>query len=83
MPRLDAAKSLALQSAAARLEKAQAKLEAYSPYGVLERGYAIVTGPDGSAVRDASALKRGDEIITRFARGEAVSVVSATTKGEK
>ena len=83
MPRLDAAKSLALQSAAARLEKAQAKLEAYSPYGVLERGYAIVTGPDGSTVRDASALKRGDEIRTRFARGEAVSVVSATAKGEK
>ena len=83
MPRLDAAKSLALQSAAARLEKAQAKLEAYSPYGVLERGYAIVTGPDGAAVRDAAALKRGDEIRTRFARGEAVSVVSATAKGEK
>ena len=83
MPRLDSAKSLALQSAAARLEKAQAKLEAYSPYGVLERGYAIVTGPDGAAVRDASALKRGDEIRTRFARGEAVSVVSATAKGEK
>ncbi len=70
MPRLDAAKSLALQSAAARLEKAQAKLEAYSPYGVLERGYAIVTGPDGAAVRDAAALREGDEITARFARGE-------------
>ena len=69
-PRLDAAKSLALQSAAARLEKAQAKLEAYSPYGVLERGYAIVTGPDGAAVRDAAALREGDEITARFARGE-------------
>ena len=41
------------------------------------------TGPDGAAVRDAAALKPGDEIRTRFARGEAVSVVSATAKGEK
>ena len=67
---LAAAMSHAVQLAAARLEKAQAKLEAYSPYGVLERGYAIVTGPDGSTVSDAAALREGDEITARFARGE-------------
>lgn len=67
---LAAAMSHAVQLAAARLEKAQAKLEAYSPYGVLERGYAIVTGPDGATVNDAAALRKGDEITARFARGE-------------
>ena len=59
----------------ARLDKAEAKLTAYSPYGVLERGYAIATAPDGSVVRDASSLRDGDVINTRFRDGSVESVV--------
>ena len=63
----------------ARLDTAAAKLEAYSPYGVLGRGYSLTTAADGSVVRDASALRPGDVLTTRFARGEAASVVQRAT----
>ena len=74
-PRLSAALAFRLQRDAARLEKAEAKLVAYSPYGVLERGYSLTTAADGSVVRDAAALRKGDVITTRFARGSATSAV--------
>ena len=79
-PRLSAALALRLQRDAARLEKSEAKLVAYSPYGVLERGYSLTTAADGSVVRDAAALREGDAITTRFARGSAVSVVSRQSR---
>ena len=75
-PRLAPALALALQRASARFEKAEAKLMAYSPYGVLERGYSLTTAADGSVVKDAATLKSGDRIVTRFASGEAASVVA-------
>ena len=75
-PRLSSALTLRLQRDVARLEKAEAKLVAYSPYGVLERGYSLTTAADGAVVRDAAALRKGDVITTRFARGSATSVVS-------
>ena len=74
-PRLSAALTLRLQRDVARLEKAEAKLVAYSPYGVLERGYSLTTAADGSVVRDAATLSKGDVITTRFARGSATSAV--------
>ena len=75
VPRLSAALTFRLQRDAARLEKAEAKLVAYSPYGVLERGYSLTTAADGSVVRDAASLKNGDTIATRFASGSITSVV--------
>ena len=77
-PRLSAALELRMQRDSSRLEKAEAKLVAYSPYGVLERGYSLTTAADGSVVRDAASLSKGDVIATRFARGSAVSVVSGS-----
>lgn len=75
VPRLRPALTLRLQQATARFEKAQAKLVAYSPYGVLERGYSLTTTADGAVVRDAAALHAGDSLRTRFAKGEANVVV--------
>lgn len=75
-PRLSAALTLGLHAAAARLEKAEARLAAYSPYGVLERGYSLTTTADGSVVRDASTLKKGDAIVTRLANGSVSSIVT-------
>ena len=74
-PRLEPALRLCLQRAEARLAQAEAKLKAYSPYGVLERGYSLTTAADGSVVRDASALRAGDVLSTRLARGTFQSVV--------
>lgn len=75
-PRLQPALTLCLQRAVARFEKAEAKLAAYSPYGVLERGYSLTTAADGAVVKDAAALKAGDTLVTRFAKGRATSVVA-------
>ncbi len=68
-PRLVPALQLRFQDARARLEKAAAQLEAYSPYGVLTRGYSLTTRADGSVVRSARDLRAGDEIVTRLADG--------------
>lgn len=75
-PRIQPALTLCLQRAVARFEKAEAKLAAYSPYGVLERGYSLTTAADGAVVKDAAALKAGDRLVTRFAKGRATSVVA-------
>ena len=75
-PRLSTALTLRLQRDASRLEKAEAKLVAYSPYGVLERGYSLTTAADGSVVRDAASLKKGDAIVTRLAKGSVSSIVT-------
>ena len=64
-----------------RLERAAVRLEAYSPYGVLERGYSLTTAEDGSVVTDASRLKNGDVVNTRFASGTARSRVEWHTDG--
>ena len=63
------------------LERAAVKLEAYSPYGVLERGSSLTTAEDGSVVTDASRLKKGDVVNTRFARGVARSRVECHADG--
>ena len=75
MPRLAPALKLHMQRAESRLQKAEAQLKAYSPYGVLERGYSLTTATDGSVVRDAKTVKRGDVLTTRFAKGTVESTV--------
>lgn len=75
-PRLEPALKLHMQRAEARVQKAEAQLRAYSPYSVLERGYSLTTADDGSVVKDASVLKNGDVLTTRFAKGTVSSVVS-------
>lgn len=52
-----------------RLQLAQRGLDAISPLATLARGYAIVTGPDGSVVQDAQQLAKGDLIEARLAQG--------------
>ena len=76
LPRLVPALRMRLQRESSRLETAAAKLTAYSPYGVLDRGYSLTTAADGSVVKDAASLKKGDRLTTRFARGAATSVVA-------
>ena len=75
-PRLEPALKLHMQRAEARVQKAEAQLRAYSPYGVLERGYSLTTADDGSVVKDASVLKNGDVLTTRVAKGTVSSVVA-------
>lgn len=59
-----------LDVAASGLAHAAAALELVSPNAVLARGYAIVTGPGGGIVRDASTLGTGDAVSVALSRGD-------------
>jgi exodeoxyribonuclease VII large subunit len=52
-----------------RYEHAVERLRAASPLAILDRGYAIVTGPDGAVLREAALVKTGDPVRARLARG--------------
>jgi exodeoxyribonuclease VII large subunit len=66
----------ALQKATHVVQSFAARLESLSPLAVLGRGYSLTrTLPARTLVRDAGQLAVGGRIITRFARGEATSLV--------
>jgi exodeoxyribonuclease VII large subunit len=45
---------------------------------VLERGYALVYGPDGRLLRDAAQVAAGDSIDVRLAKGRLSARVTKT-----
>ena len=67
---------LRLVESESRLAKMAESLRLLSPYGVLERGYSLTTDSNGAVVRNASLLKQGDKLHTRFAVGEVSSIVA-------
>jgi exodeoxyribonuclease VII large subunit len=52
-----------------RLDGLTQKLTALNPLAILERGYAVVTTPDGQAVRRAAQVAPGDPLTVRVADG--------------
>ncbi len=81
--RLDELEARLARSAARRMHQARAlvdargaQLESLSPLAVLARGYSLSQRlDDARLVDDAQTLQPGDRLLTRFARGEAVSRV--------
>lgn len=69
--RLESVLRSRLTRADGRLQRLAASLAALSPEATLARGYAIVRDSDGSIVREAAALRPGQAVALRFARGEA------------
>ena len=63
----------------ARLELAAGRLEAFSPYAVLRRGYSITRRLDGSPLTDLSGLEVGERVETLLASGRLVSEVEELT----
>ena len=62
-----------------RFAQTVATLDAISPLRVLARGYAVATkGKRGAVVTDAAALKEGDTLHIRFAKGAADCRVTDT-----
>jgi exodeoxyribonuclease VII large subunit len=52
------------------------KIESLSPLAVLSRGYSVtLRAADGIVIRNATDLRAGEEMITRFATGSARSTV--------
>ena len=74
----DVAIDTKIQDGRERLGRAAASLDALSPLGVLQRGYAIAQDASGKLVRDAAAVNVGDEVNVRLAKGRLNTRVVAT-----
>jgi exodeoxyribonuclease VII large subunit len=59
------------------------RLRALSPRLVMERGYCLVRGPDGTLLRSARGLEPGDTIQVEFARGGADARVEKVRRGDE
>jgi exodeoxyribonuclease VII large subunit len=51
------------------VDRAGSKLHALSPVRVLERGYALVYGPDGRLLRASSDVQQNEQITARLHQG--------------
>jgi exodeoxyribonuclease VII large subunit len=51
------------------VDRAGSKLDALSPVRVLERGYALVYGPDGRLPRTSSEVQQDEQITARLHQG--------------
>lgn len=80
--RLEQAGDRLLENRQQKLEVITAKLGVLDPYGVLRRGYTITENTQGKVVRQASDLRPGDTLVTRFAQGAAVSQVETVKEGK-
>jgi len=67
--RLEPAVRRRMEKAGRRLEVLDRELQTLSPVSILERGYAIVSTPDGAVVQDAGRVAEGDALAVRLHRG--------------
>jgi exodeoxyribonuclease VII large subunit len=74
----DGAMEVKLQDGRERLALAAASLDALSPLGVLQRGYAIAQDPSGKLIRDAATVAAGDAVHVRLEKGALRTRVEAT-----
>lgn len=72
-----------IEGRAKRLEKAGKLLEAYSYQGVLERGFAVVSGAGGKLIRSGAALKAGAAVDIKFADCARQAVIAGGTSPVK
>jgi exodeoxyribonuclease VII large subunit len=66
-----------------RLQSFDERLSALSPLAVLDRGYAIVLGPDQHVVRDPASVRPGDALDIRVARGHLGATVTTDDGNEE
>jgi exodeoxyribonuclease VII large subunit len=59
-----------------RSERLETALRSLSPLAILDRGYALVFDADGKLLKDADAVKIGDEISARLAHGQIEAAVT-------
>jgi len=57
------------------VKRLEVQLRALNPLGVLDRGYSLTEMEDGTVVRDAKMLQKGQTLKTRFAKGTVFSEV--------
>jgi exodeoxyribonuclease VII large subunit len=59
-----------------RSERLETALQSLSPLAILDRGYALVFDSNGKLLKDADAVKIGDEIWARVAHGQIHAAVT-------
>lgn len=64
-----------IAAAASAVDLLESRIHSADPRKVLERGFALVTGPDGRIVRSASQLNPGDRLSVVFADGSLAAKV--------
>ena len=74
--RLEAAAARKVTASRERFVRLAASLDAMSPLKVLGRGYAITRKEDGTVVKAAKDVKKGDRIKVRLLKDE----ISATVE---
>ena len=78
--RLERAVGARLALAAGRFSTASRTLHAVSPLATLDRGFAVVTRPDGTLVSDSKSVSVGEEITARLAHGRLQARVTGKTE---
>jgi len=72
-----------LEMSAQKRDGIEAKLEAFNPKRILERGYSITLKlPGGEVIKDVSAISRGDRVETRLGKGQFWSRIEEVEDGE-
>lgn len=59
-----------------RIRAMRKLLKSLGPDGVLARGFSMTTDPTGKAISDATKVRVGDMLITKFANGSVSSVAT-------
>jgi exodeoxyribonuclease VII large subunit len=59
-----------------RSERLETALQSLSPLAILDRGYALIFDSSGKLLKDADAVKIGDEISARLAHGQIDAAVT-------
>lgn len=67
-----------VQRLSGAVERDERLLKSFDPQGVLRRGYAIVRGPDGRILRDATAVDRGEAVAVQLSKGSLAATVTET-----
>ncbi len=81
--RMETAMRHTLQFRQAEVQGMQKRLSSLNPYAVLQRGYAMVSTPQGEIVRSVDQVKREDVLDIRVADGVIISRVLSDPEVQK
>ena len=66
-----------------RQQSLQQRLSSLNPLSVLQRGFAVVNGPDGGLVRSIAQVRAGDKVRVRLMDGSFSAMIDDISKDQK